>query len=406
MKLLHSFVFLICLLIAHAGYADVGQTLDEDEAGLWMLSDRHEQHVRTSSRIIKDSALSGYLTDLTCRVVSDVCKNIRVYPVRAPGFNAFMMPNGGMVVQSGLLLRVHDEAELAAVLGHEASHFVREHQLNQIRKYHKTASVFAVVGAVVSAAGTLAVNSASSYEQSARAANLSDTAILMLQTAGIVATFQLVAYGREHETEADVNGLDWLHASGFDPTGAARIWQRLVVEQNAGKGNSGFSLLATHPAPEKRLEYLRDRATEMNPGSSDSTSLLNVIEPYRDDWLNDELHIQHPDQFAAIVTDQMSLGLTEGFGHYLVAKSWLRHAKQQNLRSKKKMKAFYEQANTAFQKSKTSESGLPADGYRDWGKLCVLLDLPTDAKQHFAKYLELRPDAWDARFVSKEMQAL
>ena len=315
-----------------------------------------------------------------------------------------MMPNGAMFVQSGLLLRVHDEAELAAVLGHETSHFVRGHSISQIRKWHKTSSAFAVAGALVSAVGAVAVNSAGSYEQASNAADLSNTASLMVQTAGIVAAFQLVAYGREQESEADVDGFEWLHNSGFDPNGAVRIWRRLLIEQEAGGENSGFSLLATHPTPEKRLEELGNRAANLGYGSSDSATLLQLIEPNRQDWLNDELHVQHPGQFAAIAEDQISLGVTKGFGHYLQAKSWMRHAIQE--KSVSRRTESYEKAIAAFQKGDASESGLPANGYREWGKLCVSLDFPKDAKRHFAKYLELRPDAWDANFVNREMQSL
>ena len=117
-----------------------------------MLVDKHEQYLRTSNRTVENEELHSALQELTCRTVGSLCQNLRVYAVRAPGFNAFMMPNGAMFVQSGLLLRVSDDAELAAVPGHEASHFTRRHSLHSMRRWHRTSSGFAIVGALASAA--------------------------------------------------------------------------------------------------------------------------------------------------------------------------------------------------------------------------------------------------------------
>ena len=125
---------------------------DDDEAGIWMLVDKHEQELRTSNKIIQNPELTDHLHSLICQVAEDNCNEIKTYVIRSPGFNAFMMANGSMFVQTGLLLRIHDESELAAVLGHEASHFVRKHSIKQIRAWKKTSSMYAVAGALIGAA--------------------------------------------------------------------------------------------------------------------------------------------------------------------------------------------------------------------------------------------------------------
>ena len=50
-----------------------------------------------------------------------------------PQFNAMMAPNGMMLVWSGLLLRVENEAQLAAILGHELGHYLERHSVEQLR---------------------------------------------------------------------------------------------------------------------------------------------------------------------------------------------------------------------------------------------------------------------------------
>ncbi|HVE54757.1 MAG TPA: M48 family metalloprotease, partial [Ramlibacter sp.] len=98
--------------------------LDTDEGGLWALMDREETRLRRSPLVVRDEALTKYLRDLVCSLGGEHCTDVRVHVVRTAQFNASMAPNGSMQVWSGLLLRVDNEAQLAAVLGHELGHYL------------------------------------------------------------------------------------------------------------------------------------------------------------------------------------------------------------------------------------------------------------------------------------------
>lgn len=92
---------------------------DKDERGLWMQLDTVERGLTTSEFVVRDPALNDYVRGVLCRTVGDArCAAIRLYIVRTAEFNATMAPNGMMTVYTGLLLRVRDEAQLAAILGH------------------------------------------------------------------------------------------------------------------------------------------------------------------------------------------------------------------------------------------------------------------------------------------------
>lgn len=407
----------ICSLAVFLGWVQASVAaqpvgLDRDEAGLWMLVDRHEQYLRTSNKFIADNRLNGALHSLTCKTVGRLCENLRVYAVRAPGFNAFMMPNGAMFVQSGLLLRISDDAELAAVLGHEASHFTRRHSVMSMRRWRRTASGFAMVGALVSAAGSVASASATTYDGVANAQNMSNTAMLMLQTASVVAAFQLVAYDRAQEKQADMEGFEWMQKNGLDVAGAHRIWKKLVDEQAAGGKESGFSLLATHPTPQERLSYLSDMVNESQMAAADASvgiegevpnTIRPLIDAYRDDWIVDEMEVQSPQQFAAIVKAQTEFGIIPGYAAYLEAKSWASHAK--SLKGRQQREALT-QAADAFGRGANSESGMPAEGYREWAKINVKKGDVESARRNFEKYLALNPDAWDAAYIRRTMESL
>ena len=380
------------------------EPLDQDEAGIWREVDKHEQFLRTSDKSLDDPILNSYLQQLTCQIAPDHCEHIRVYVVRSPGFNAFMFPNGALFVQTGLLLRMDDDAEIAAVLGHEIGHYTHEHTINRIRATRRTASAFAFAGAIVGAAGAVGQGTASTYEGAANAAAMTDSAFAMINLAGIYASFQLIEYGRDQETEADEIGFDRLSSAGMDPRGPSRVWAKVIREHLAGGEYAGFSLFSTHPSPASRLANLSEMAATMPDGTADSATLLSLIDPYREAWLNDESVVQHPRQFEYIAEQQINKGVDAGLGYYLLGKSWERRS--DNERRNSLIEEARNEAVRAFSNGADSVSGLPAEGYREWAKLEVELGNPARAKELFLTYLELAPDAWDARFVEREISRL
>ena len=373
-----------------------------DEQGLWMLVEKHEQMLRTSNRNIADEELLDYLRDLTCRTLGGQCDTLRIYALRAPGFNAFMLPNGAMFIQSGLLLRVGDETELAAVLGHEASHFFRKHGVERLRRWSKTASRLMVLNSIVAAAGAMDPDAAG-------------TASSALQVAGVVAGFQLLAYNRDQEREADEDGIRWMVEHGMDAGGAPRIWRKLIVEQEAGGKDAGFSLLATHPAAEERLNYLSamagnstrgDDASRHDAGSETvppaSKRLLELVGPRRMEWIGDELEVQNPEQFVAILEAQSGFGIDGGMRHYLEARSWIRHANKLGRGDTEALQA----ADLALEAGEESAETMPAEAWREWAKVSMRLGKSENARRQFEKYLELAPDAWDAKFIRRDLDRL
>ena len=109
-------------------------SIESEEASLWMMMDRVEGNLKTSGRVVDDPALNAYVSGLVCRLAGPYCGDVRVYVVRAAGFNASMAPNGSMRVWTGLLLRSRNEAQLAFVLGHELGHYLRRHSLQALAR--------------------------------------------------------------------------------------------------------------------------------------------------------------------------------------------------------------------------------------------------------------------------------
>ena len=131
------------MMAAASALAEVGEwpmparfsrpDLASDEGGLWALMDRDETRLRRSPLLMADASLRDYLQGVVCRLGGEHCADVRVYPMRTPWFNASMAPNGMVQVWSGLLLRVDNEAQLAAVLAHELAHYLQRHSVERLR---------------------------------------------------------------------------------------------------------------------------------------------------------------------------------------------------------------------------------------------------------------------------------
>ncbi|MBC5783390.1 M48 family metalloprotease [Ramlibacter sp. USB13] len=237
---------------------------DTDEGGLWGLMDREEARLKRSPLTIRDKELQAYLQDLVCRVSEGHCPDIRVTPVRTPHFNAMMAPNGMMIVWSGLLLRVENEAQLAAILGHELGHYLERHTVEQLRAQKDTAVLSTMVG-MIGGVGTF------------------------LGQIGLAAN--LMAFSREHEVRADRMGMRLMRLAGYDGREAAAVWSNLLEElkvtggKDAGKHGDIFD---THPVTAGRRDELRQLAGDAG-GIIGEERYRQVIAPMRLGWLQDEV---------------------------------------------------------------------------------------------------------------------
>lgn len=153
--------------------------------------------------------------------------------------NAWAMPGGKMVVYSGLIEKLQlTDNELAAIMGHEIAHSLREHARERVSREMATGLGVGIAGALLGL-GDVAQN-----------------------VAGMVAnvTFNL-PHSRTHEIEADRIGVELAARAGYDPHAAVSLWQKML---QAG-GGGGPEFLSTHPSPENRLADLRVYADRVMP---------------------------------------------------------------------------------------------------------------------------------------------
>jgi predicted Zn-dependent protease len=221
---------------------------ESDERGLWSLMDRAERDLQTSRFVVRDAELNGYVREVVCRLAKDHCPDVRTYIVRTAQFNASMAPNGMMEVWTGLLLRCGDEAQLAAILGHEIGHYLRRHTVERWRDARNKSDFGAFLGLGLAVAGLGAFGS-------------------LAQLALVASSF---GFSRDQEREADEIGLELMIKAGYAPIAAAEVWEQLIAEYKAGTAERSRQLLfATHPEPEERMGALREGAAKAGGDASE-----------------------------------------------------------------------------------------------------------------------------------------
>jgi predicted Zn-dependent protease len=153
--------------------------------------------------------------------------------------NAWCMPGGKMAVYTGLIdqLKLSDD-ELAAVMGHEIAHALREHGRERVSERMATGLGVGVLSAAVGLGQA--------------GAQLGD---LLAQV-----TFTL-PNSRLHEQEADRIGVELAARAGYDPRGAVSVWQKMAKADSGGPPQ----FLSTHPSPANRIKDLQVYAERVMP---------------------------------------------------------------------------------------------------------------------------------------------
>lgn len=242
--------------------------LTSTEAGLWMRMERAEKKFAASSMIVRDSQLQQYLENMVCDLAPDYCSDIRIYVVDIPLFNASMAPNGAMNVWTGLLLRAENEAQLAAVLGHEIGHYINRHQLKQWNST-KTATDFLAFFTI--ATGGIAYGAVG--------------LVAALGTMG-----HINAYSRELESEADQVGQLMIHQAGYRPEAATELWRRVKEESEAKDAKTSGIFTMTHPPVPERIDNLQKWGSELvaqrNPSAlARADGLKDIVATRWQGWL-------------------------------------------------------------------------------------------------------------------------
>lgn len=159
--------------------------------------------------------------------------------IQSDQVNAFCMPGGRIGFYTGIIQQLNlTDDEVAAVMGHEIAHALREHGRERLAKTNVTALGARVGGALLS--GIFGVDP-----------NITGTA------ANYAGQFLVLKFSRDEEREADLVGLDISSRAGYDPRAGIALWRKMAALNQSAP----IELLSTHPGGETRI---KDMEAHMN----------------------------------------------------------------------------------------------------------------------------------------------
>ena len=178
------------------------------------------------AKIYSDRAINNYINSIGQQLARTSQRPNIPYTFQVvddKSINAFATMGGYVYINTGLILKADNEAELASVIGHEIGHIVGRHAIEQMRETAIAQGVLSTAGLDTSQAVQIGVNLALTRRNS-----------------------------RQDELEADRFGLENLTKAGYAPSGMLGFMQKLL---EAG-GSSTPAFLSTHPATSERIKLL------------------------------------------------------------------------------------------------------------------------------------------------------
>ncbi len=212
----------------------------EAERLLWQKSELEQRTFDSNDLIYADPQLESYLNHVVARLMPETVPAdlvIRVNVIKSPYLNAFAYPNGMIYIHSGLLARMDNEAQLAAVLAHEMVHCIHRHALRAFRNYRNQPAY------LIAAQQTLLKTKG--LQKLARSMGIAG------------AMTAISGYARELEAEADRIGFEWVLKAGYNPKEALSLFDQMLSDL-AQDGREEPFFFGSHPQIRQRADNLQN----------------------------------------------------------------------------------------------------------------------------------------------------
>lgn len=333
-------------------------TLEREEKNLWADADEFDKAMERSGKVRKDLVLTAYLQGVMDKLFPEFNGKVRIRAINSSHLNAFALPNGSVYINTGLLARLQNEAQLATVLAHEGAHFVHRHSYQQIEHVKGMASLALIVGM----AGVPLVGD-------------------------IVALSSMSGFSREHETEADNIGYQRLVAAGYSAKEAPKTFEHLIAEIKALDINEPF-FFASHPKLQDRVDSFNELTKDAVNGQSAYEPYVQAVRDVRIYTLQEDLDAYRYKQLILVLSDPERRREYPPEASYFLGEAYRLRNDEGDLELAKREHTLSLELAPAF-----------APPYRALGLLHYKRDEKTLAAPLFKRYLELAPAAPDREYV-------
>jgi predicted Zn-dependent protease len=341
---------------------------------------------------------------------TDGYQQYRFFVLRDPSPNAFALPNGHIYVHTGMLARLSDTAQLAALLAHEVNHVAGHHSIVDFRATNKKVVASMVLTGVFGGLG------------------------------GLISTglyTSMYGFSRELEQESDDRAVAALLASPYDAHAVPEIYE-ILAKDYEGVRPRVATIWSTHPQLEARAARTRGQVAAAPVGERGAEAYDAVALPLRTMTIRDYIQDDYPRTAIALAEDLAArypdepelLGLlgdawvamgplTEFDEEELSNRERARNASRRMSRTRQErasaaletpagreaLRANLAQARVVYERALALDADF-APAHRGLGEVAEGLGEPRAAAQAYVDYLRKDPDASDRAVMLQRLRVL
>ena len=224
------------------------------------LGKQAAMEVEKTAKLINDPVVTEYVNRVGQNLVrnSDAKVPFTIKVIDSDEINAFALPGGFFYVNSGLILRADEEAELAGVMGHEIAHVAARHGT-------KTATKGELMQLATIPVMILAPYGMAGYG--------------IYEGLNLAIPMSYLKFTRDAEREADFLGLQYMYKAGYDPNAFVSFFEKIEAEERRHPGSIP-KIFSTHPPTPDRVQKAQEEIATILPARDEyivSTSEFDTV---------------------------------------------------------------------------------------------------------------------------------
>jgi predicted Zn-dependent protease len=224
------------------------------------LGKQAAMEVEKTAKMINDPVVTEYVNRVGQNLVrnSDAKVPFTIKVIDSDEINAFALPGGFFYVNSGLILRADEEAELAGVMGHEIAHVAARHST-------KTATKGEIMQLATIPLILLGPGGWAGYG--------------LYEGLNLAIPMSFLKFSRDNEREADFLGLQYMYKAGYDPNAFVSFFEKIEAEERRHPGSIP-KVFATHPPTPDRVQKAQEEIATILPARDEyvvTTSEFDLV---------------------------------------------------------------------------------------------------------------------------------
>src|SRR5579862_2596429 len=224
------------------------------------LGKQAAMEVEKTAKMINDPVVTEYVNRVGQNLVrnSDAKVPFTIKVIDSDEINAFALPGGFFYVNSGLILRADEEAELAGVMGHEIAHVAARHGT-------KTATKGELMQLATIPVMILAPYGMAGYG--------------IYEGLNLAIPMSYLKFTRDAEREADFLGLQYMYKAGYDPNAFVSFFEKIEAEERRHPGSIP-KIFSTHPPTPDRVQKAQEEIATILPARDEyvvTTSEFDLV---------------------------------------------------------------------------------------------------------------------------------